>query len=151
MGRRKVLVVSIIAAAVILISGFMGIAVYAQDDDASSGENTHSSFTAKVAAILGLDTATVEAAFAQAKNELRDEAVDKWLANLVEEGRVTQEQADEYKAWLESRPDNLPAVLDSQRVKKNLRGFGGERGCGIMDYRVDRGPGATPPAALDSQ
>jgi hypothetical protein len=36
---------------------------------------------------------------------MRDEALDNYLKNLVSQGKITQAQADEYKAWVNSRPD----------------------------------------------
>jgi hypothetical protein len=39
---------------------------------------------------------------------MQDEALDRYLQNLVAQGRITQEQADQYKAWLQARPDMEP-------------------------------------------
>lgn len=36
---------------------------------------------------------------------MRDEALDNRLKCLVEKGKITQEQADQYKQWWQSRPD----------------------------------------------
>jgi len=54
---------------------------------------------ARVATILGLEEQQVQAAFDQARQEIRDarfeEMVGQRLDALVESGRITQEQADE--------------------------------------------------------
>ena len=46
----------------------------------------------------------------QAKQELAEEALDAKLDALVENGTITQEQADEYKSWIESKPDFLESI-----------------------------------------
>ena len=40
---------------------------------------------------------------------MREKAKNDWLAKLVSGGKLTQQQADQLKAWLSSRP-NLPLV-----------------------------------------
>jgi hypothetical protein len=59
----------------------------------------------RVAAKLGLDEAQVKDAFNQAVREMEDEALQQKLDRMVERGRVSQEQADEYRQWYLSRPD----------------------------------------------
>jgi LPS O-antigen subunit length determinant protein (WzzB/FepE family) len=39
------------------------------------------------------------------RQERANEALDNYLQKLVDEGKITQEEADQYKAWWESRPD----------------------------------------------
>jgi hypothetical protein len=41
----------------------------------------------------------------QARPEIKNETLDDHLKRLVDEGKITQEQADQYKAWLKSKPD----------------------------------------------
>ena len=43
--------------------------------------------------------------FAQTQTEMQNEALQSRLQNLVSEGKMTQEQADEYLQWWQSRPD----------------------------------------------
>ncbi len=68
----------------------------------------HESFVSRVAAILSLDEAQVQEAFSQATDEIRDEAQQTRLDSLVEIGRLTREQADEYMEWYQARPEVLP-------------------------------------------
>ena len=44
----------------------------------------------------------------QARQELSDEAMQSKLDSLVEKGLITQEQADEYLDWRQSRPEAIP-------------------------------------------
>jgi hypothetical protein len=105
--KRKWIIISVLAAAVILVTGILGVAAYAQTTtpSATSPQNV---FAAKVATILGVDQAKVEAAFKQARKEMQTDAQKNRLQNLVKEGKMTQDQADQYLKWLESRPD-VPA------------------------------------------
>lgn len=103
--RRKFVIVALLTVVVLL--GSIGGVVLAQT---GSTDNTTSSKTllARVAAILGIDQQKLEDAVAQAQNEMRDEALDNYLKHLVDQGKITQEQADQYKAWCQARPDVAP-------------------------------------------
>ena len=50
------------------------------------------------------------------------------LQKLVEEGKITQAQADEYTAWLESRPD-IPELKDAFREDRE-----GKRQAALDDW-----------------
>ncbi len=45
---------------------------------------------------------------AQARSEMRADALQKRLQNLVSQGRISQEQADQYLEWQQARPDMEP-------------------------------------------
>ncbi len=77
-----------------------------------------SEITDRVAAILGVDSADLGSAFDQARDEVRSEKMDARLDAAVEDGTITQEEADEIRAWMDSRPE----VLD------DLKGPHGPRG-----------------------
>jgi hypothetical protein len=58
---------------------------------------------------MGVDQKKLEDAFAQAQREMRDEALNSRLQDLVSQGKMTQDQADQYKKWLQSEPQvSLP-------------------------------------------
>jgi hypothetical protein len=115
---KKFLIIGTIVAvvAVVVIAGV----VLAQ----TSGTSTTSgkTFTARVAAILGIEEQTVKDAFTQAQREMTDEAIDARLKEMVDNGKMTQEQADKYKSWWQSRPDTL---LPGDRFlgRQGMRGF----------------------------
>jgi hypothetical protein len=62
----------------------------------------------RVASILGINKQDLENAFQQAQRELRENALDARLQELVKQGAWTQQQADAYKAWIQARPDVPP-------------------------------------------
>jgi hypothetical protein len=73
-----------------------------------------------------IDLQQLKDAFDQAMKEEQDKAMESWLQNLVDEGKITQEEADQYLEWWQARPDvTLPGPEGF--------GFGGgmERGRGF--------------------
>ncbi len=123
MWRSKKFIVVALLAAVVLAGSIGGVALARTGSGNPAGvllaqnvsENVSQRdvlFT-RVAEILvgkGIDITSeqLEDAFAQAQSEMRDEALDSYLQNLVDEGKITQEEADQYKAWWQSRPDMEP-------------------------------------------
>ena len=101
----------------VLALGITGGTVLAQEDGTSS-DSPVGRFVSKVATILGLDEAQVQEAFDQAAREIQEESLQLKLDHLVEYGRLTQEQADEYLQWYQSRPEGLSPGFP-------FRGFGG--------------------------
>ena len=105
MRRSKKFIIAGVLAAVLLV-GSVGGVVLAQTEN---GNDTQpKTLLARVADILGIDQQTLEDAFAQAQSEMRDEALDNYLNDLVNEGTITQEEADQYRAWHQARPDMEP-------------------------------------------
>jgi len=105
---RRLRIIIPIGIAVVAIATISISVVLAQGNE--KGDSNASRLSAKVAEILGLDAAVVNDAINQARRELRDEAVQNKLNALVEKGQLTQEQADEYLNWIQSRPEGIPAM-----------------------------------------
>ena len=97
-------IIGIVAAALALL-GVAGGVILAQEADGK--KSRFGAFAERVADILGLEADDVENAMEQAKQEMAEEALDEKLAAMVEAGMMTQAEADEYKAWIESAPDSL--------------------------------------------
>jgi len=55
---------------------------------------------------VAIDSEQLKDALDQAQGELLDEALEARLQNLVDEGNITQEEADSYLEWWQSRPEN---------------------------------------------
>lgn len=62
----------------------------------------------RVAQILTIDKQKLADAFKQAGTELGQKRMDGRFAKLVTDGKLTQAQADQYKAWLQSKPADVP-------------------------------------------
>ena len=54
---------------------------------------------------VAINPQELENAFAQACSEMRAEALQNRLQSLVEQGKITQDEADQYTEWWQSRPD----------------------------------------------
>ena len=106
---KRFVIVSILVA-VVLVAGvaLTGNAVFAQDGP--DGQGRKGALVTRVAEILGIDQQTIEDAFKQAQSELRQERMENWLQKLIDEGEITQEQADDFTAWLEDKPADMPSV-----------------------------------------
>lgn len=124
----KKVVVGLLVAALVAV-GVMGGTVLAQSAD----ENPVQSFAERVAEILGLDSATVENAMEQAKSDIAEERVQAWLDKMVAADKMTQEQADAYSTWYESRPEGVGAGFDYKKGRGDRGWFGHKKGRG--DHR----------------
>lgn len=106
--KKKWLTITVLVAALVIVIGTVGGIAYAQTGITttnSTPEDPATTLYAKVAAILGIDQQKLEAAFAQAQKEMRNEELTNRLNNMVEQGAITQSQADEYLTWWQARPD----------------------------------------------
>jgi hypothetical protein len=126
-----------VMVAVLLIGGIVGGVVVAGDDSSSNttaGNQTqaadrYQALLDRACAIyeektgVAIDSEQLKDALEQARSEMRDEALESWLQDLVANGKITQEEADQYLKWWQSRPD----------IKLSLPGLGGQgRGGGMM-------------------
>ena len=71
------------------------------------GAGDGESLTERVAEILGVEESALEDALTQAKRAMANDAVRARMDAMVEKDLITQEEADEYVEWFESRPEFL--------------------------------------------
>ena len=76
-------------------------------DEAKENWDGEGSFVADVAEILGVEKSALEDALAQAKRSMANQAVRARMDAMVEKESISQEEADEYVEWFESRPEFL--------------------------------------------
>jgi hypothetical protein len=105
---KKLRIIMPLAMAMVAVAVISFSVALAQENENS--DSNASKLAVKVAEILGLDAAVVDDAIRQASEELKGEAIQKKLNALVENGRLTQEQADEYPNWIQSRPEGIPGI-----------------------------------------
>ena len=130
MWKRKWFI-PVVVVSVLLIGGVVGGVVVAQSDNTANTEDQSQlagrfqAFLDKVCAIyeektgVAIDQEQLKDAVKQARSEMRDEAIENWLQNLVSKGEITQEEADQYLEWWQSRPDvklPLPGLDNIARV-----------------------------------
>ena len=134
MRKRKWFIPGVVVS-ILLIGGIAGGMIAAADDSSSNAENQsqpsdrYQALLDRACAIyqentgVAIDSGQLKDALDQAQGELRDEALESRLQNLVEDGKMTEEEADQYLEWWQSRPD----------IGVPLPGLGGPGpGCGMM-------------------
>jgi|GEM_PF-1348547 DNA-binding HxlR family transcriptional regulator len=117
---RKIhnLLLATVLVAVMLIASTPAIAL-AQEDETPERRGA---LIAQVASILGIDQQELEDALKQAQTELRQENLDARLQELIADGTLTQQQANELKAWMNARPDvpNIPPRQLKEALEKGI-------------------------------
>ena len=134
MKQRWIVVLAILG---LLVIGIAGGVVLAQDsgtggeadvlteNDGTEVKSVPQSFTARVAAILGLEEQVVKDAFRQAGKEKQNEAYQARLDGLVAKGRLTEGEAAEQYSWFQARPDSSAGIF--RGTKHRRPGFGYHR------------------------
>ena len=123
--KRKWLMIPLVTG--ILAAGITGVTVLAHNDDGEQ-ESPKDKVAAKVAEILGIDEQTIKDALQEATQEVRSESLQHRLDDMVEAGRLTQEEADAYLEWYESRPEGLNPFRTGHRLFRFGGGGEGEDG-----------------------
>ena len=120
--KRKWLAIPITTG--LLAVGLTGASALAHNEDGET-ETPRETVAGKVAEILGIDDEqAVKDAIQQATQEVRLERLEHRLGHMVEAGVLTQEQADEYLAWYEARPEGSNLHRKGHRILR----FGGSEG-----------------------
>jgi len=139
MWRSKKFIVIAVLVAVMLAGSIGGVLLAADNGDDSQPEARYGALWDRVSEVyeqktgVALDQEALKAAFAQAQSDMRAEVLQKLremetealrnrLQNLVDQGKITQGEADQYLEWQQSRPD--------VSVGFGFRGMGGPRGWG---------------------
>ncbi len=117
--KRNVVIIAIIS--VVVIAGVLGGFAMASADDQTTTNNNGTAIgpvSANISALLDriatiyqektgqtLDKQALIDSFQQAQKDIRSEALDNYLNKLVEQGKITSDQAQQFKDWLNARPD----------------------------------------------
>lgn len=131
MWKSKKFFLVVVLAVVVLVGGAAGIVLAQTEEGDGSQPET---LLARVAGILNIDQAELADAFAQARSEMRAEALDRYLQYQVDQGKITQDEADQYKEWWQARPDtSLPKPFGrfgSHGFRGGMKWGGGHGGWG---------------------
>ena len=108
---KKFIIITVTVAAV--VAGCLAGVVFAnpENGDASQPEARCEALLDRVCEIyeentgVTIDPQQLKDAFADARSEMRDEALESRLQYLVDQGKITQDEADQYLEWWQSRPD----------------------------------------------
>jgi hypothetical protein len=121
--RKKIILIALLT--IVVLAGSIGGVALAQTDENNNQTNTILDRVTNILVDKGVNITSeqLKDAFTQAGKDIRDETLDKYLQNLIEEGKINDQQAEDYKAWLESRPD-VPLQLGPGN-HGGIRQFGG--------------------------
>ena len=142
--KMKVLIAVLVAILTLTVSG--AVAVLAQeneevepDEEELLGElneimprvkmfvyTESSELLSRVAEILGISEEELSDAFTQARQEMMpercEEAFYELLEQAIEEGLITEEEAEEIKAWTGNKPAALSQLSPKPRIMNEVRG-----------------------------
>jgi len=112
MWRSKKFIVGVVLAAVLLFGSIGGVALAnTENGDDSQPEARYEALLDRVCEIyeentgVAINPPELEDAFAQARREIRDEGADRYLQNLIDQGKISQDEADQHQEWFQARPD----------------------------------------------
>lgn len=141
--RKKFIIIGIMC--IVVIAGTLGgFALVGAANDSANTTQTSTALTTlmdKVASIYqqntgtAIDPAQLQKAFEAAGTAIRADKLDQYLQKLVTDGKITQTQADAWKAWWNSRPttalsDEMKTWMQAQPDIPGLSGImGGRGGC----------------------
>lgn len=129
MWRSKKFIVIALLATVLLVGSIGGVALaQTENGDDSQPESKYGAQLDRACEIykentgIAIDSVALKDALVQAQSEMLEEALGNHLQNLVDQGEVTQDQADQYLEWWQVKPDVT--------VQFGFHGQGGFRGMG---------------------
>lgn len=136
---KKFIIIAVLT--VLVLGGTLGGVAIAQADDQNTTTTPTATanvttFLEKVAEIyknntgVTIDPAQLQQAMTEARQAMCEEALDNYLNKLVADGKITQEQADQFRTWWDSRPslDEFQSWLQERPDIPGL--FGGGQGIG---------------------
>ena len=136
--NRRKLIVGILVATMALT----GVLVGTVSADEEGSANHREALMARVAGILDIDQQDLDDAFGQALGEQREQRQEEMEATrdariqeLIDQGVLTQEQADDCTAWMESRPDNRDEMQEWFESRPDM----GDEFCGLASQRMGMG------------
>ena len=122
---KKYMKVGLIALAAItaLSFGFTAIASAQSTEGGVTGnEGPGQMFVGKIADILGLEEGQVSDAVQQAHQEMREECQHQRLQNALDEGLITDAEAEQIQEWWDGRPDAMQQLGPGEGFGHHMRG-----------------------------
>lgn len=128
--HKKIIIIAV--AAVLVIGATLAAVAFVQADTPTT---TTPSSTANTTSLLDtvaqiykqntgttIDSAQLQKAFTQAQQQLASQALDNMLQKLVTSGKITQQQATDYKNWLNSKPSTVISDQYKQWLQSKPQG-----------------------------
>ena len=105
MWRSKKLIIAVVLATVLVVGSIGGVVLATDNGDDGEPEAKYEALLDRVCEIyqentgVAIDQEALKDAFAQAQSEMQTEALETWLQSMVEEGKLIQDEADQYLNW----------------------------------------------------
>ena len=134
MWRSKKFIIGLLAVVLLISASLGGVALAQENEEDSQPAATLDDIWDKVATILqdegvNITSEQLQDAVAKAREQMRTEALENFLNKLVEEDKITQDEADQYLEWWLAKPDVSFGYgfrgHGSFRVMGGVRGWGG--------------------------
>lgn len=133
MWKSKKFIMLLVTVVVLVVGATTGAVMASTDDgEETQPETRHEEMLNRVCEIyeentgVAIDPEQLKNALEQARDEMRDKALENRLQTMVDEGRITQEEADQLLEWWQSRPDvELQGLMDGPRKGPIGNRFGG--------------------------
>ncbi len=110
MSKKMKVLVSVLVAVLMLVGSGSAIAMAQEEEEPEPTVEANGLLT-RVAEILGIPEEDLIDAFGQARQEMTEEVFLNALDKAVEEGLITQEEADEIREWWLQKPDVMDRGL----------------------------------------
>jgi len=125
MWKRKKFIIIVVSVALVLVGSIAGVALAQTETSDDSQTETLFDRVAEILVNEGVNVTSdqLKDAFTEAQSDMHIEVLQDRLQSLVQEGEITQEEADQYLEWWQAKPD-VPAGFEF----RGLGGFGGMRG-----------------------
>ena len=125
MWKRKKFIIIVVSVALVLVGSIAGVALAQTETSDDSQTETLFDRVAEIIVNEGVNVTSdqLKDAFTEAQSDMHIEVLQDRLQSLVQEGEITQEEADQYLEWWQAKPD-VPAGFEF----RGLGGFGGMRG-----------------------
>lgn len=135
MSKKAKILGATLAVLALVVAGVVGVVAIASAEEptptpTATATTPQADLLARVAEILGLDKTKVEAAFNQARQEMAQKALQNALDRAVANGKITQAEADQIKAWWSQKPE----VLNKGLLPGLKWGFGGRMRGGCLGW-----------------
>ena len=123
MSKKVKVLISVLVVALLLAVGATTVLAEGEEETAPPPEAGTNGLLERVADILEIDQEDLIDAFEQARQEMREDAFTSHINQAVEEGLITQEQADEILEWWLQRPDDAIEAWQGQGPNATGRGM----------------------------
>ncbi len=128
MSKRAKLITVVVAMLLLLTVGLTTF-VLAQESPTEESDTTESprqTFISRVASILGVEEEQLADALKQARQEMKEEAVDRCLQYALDNEYIDEQEASEIREWRENIQDMLRDF--GERMRLHLKDAGDDYG-----------------------